>query len=93
MTDPAYFQYLSCSGEFNADGVNDVEEFADMQKAMDICMISSAEKVNILKIIAGILHLGNIEFVEGEEANRAIIQDQQSLAFPAYLLVRLLMAF
>jgi myosin heavy subunit len=87
MTDPSYFNYLSVSGEYNADGVNDVEEFKDMERAMDICQISAADKQAIFRIVCGILHLGNIDFIEGEVANQAELKDPATLGFPAYLLV------
>ena len=86
MADPSCFNYLSCSGEYNADGVNDIEEFQEMSRAMDVCQISPQIKQAIFRIVCGILHLGNIEFVEGQKANEAILQDEQTLAFPAFLL-------
>lgn len=87
LTEPSYFNYLSVSEEYSADGVNDVEEYLEMEKAMGICGIGAENKMSIFKIICAILHLGNIEFIEGEEANRAIIRDPRTLAFPAFLLV------
>ncbi|KAJ3303728.1 Unconventional myosin-Ie [Kappamyces sp. JEL0829] len=86
LAEPGYFNYLALSGEFNADGVNDVEEFRDMEKAMDICQISPSDKQAIFRIVSGILHLGNIDFVEGEVANQAVLRDPETLGFPAYLL-------
>lgn len=86
MTNPSYFNYLSSSGEYSAEGVNDIEEFSMMDKAMDICQFQPEIKLSIFKILAGILHLGNIEFVEGEKANTAVLKDRNTLDFPAYLL-------
>ncbi|KAI8818072.1 amoeboid myosin I-like protein [Fimicolochytrium jonesii] len=83
MMDPQYFHYLNSSGEYHADGINDVEEFADMKKSIDICQISEADKASIFQIVAGILHLGNVSFIE--EGNNAKVADPQTLAFPAYL--------
>ncbi|KAJ3148444.1 Unconventional myosin-Ie [Geranomyces variabilis] len=83
MMDPKFFHYLNVSNEYNADGINDVEEYADMKNAIDICQISEADKTSILQIVAGILHLGNVAFVE--EGNNAVIADKATLAFPAYL--------
>ncbi|KAJ3371197.1 Unconventional myosin-Ie [Kappamyces sp. JEL0680] len=76
LAEPGYFNYLALSGEFNADGVNDVEEFRDMEKAMDICQISPSDKQAIFRIVSGILHLGNIDFVEGEVANQAGVHEE-----------------
>ncbi|KAI8900491.1 P-loop containing nucleoside triphosphate hydrolase protein, partial [Globomyces pollinis-pini] len=86
LTKPDYFNYLRCSGEYDADGVNDIEEYNDMSRAMDICQISAAEKNSIFKIVCGILHLGNVDFTEGQNGTSAVIRDPQTLAFPAYLL-------
>lgn len=86
LTEPSYFNYLACSGEYNADGINDAEEYKDMSRAMDICQITPAEKQAIFRIVCGILHLGNIDFIEGEDGVKAILRDDQALAFPAYLL-------
>ena len=85
MMEPSNFNYLRISREYDADGINDVEEFTDMQNAMDVCLISPEHKQAILEIVAGILHLGNVSFVEGEKAGTAVIQDLRTLAFPAYL--------
>lgn len=87
MVEPRYFNYLNVSSEYNADGINDVEEYADMKHAMDICQILGAEKQAIFSIVAAILHLGNVTFVEGENGVNAVVRDTQTLAFPAYLLV------
>jgi myosin-1 len=87
-SEPGYYNYLRCSGEYNADGVNDIEEYDGMSKAMDICQISAAEKSAIFEITMGILHMGNVTFVEGEDATKAVVRDKATLAFPAYLLVR-----
>ncbi|KAI9090825.1 P-loop containing nucleoside triphosphate hydrolase protein [Phlyctochytrium arcticum] len=84
MMDPKFFHYLNVSGEYNADGIDDIQEFADMKRAMGICQISPTDQVTIMQIVAGILHLGNIEFVE--EGNDARVADPQALAFPAYLM-------
>lgn len=87
LTDSSYFNYLSVSGEYNADGVDDVQEFKDMCRAMEICQISEADEQSIFKIVCGILHLGNIDFVEGEDGNNAVLRNRDTLAFPAFLLV------
>ncbi len=86
MTDPSYFSYLRCSGEYNADGIDDIQEFKDMEKAMDICQISPNDKQSIFDIAAGILHLGNVDFVEADNPAASTVSDKDTLAFPAYLL-------
>ena len=43
---------------------------------MSVMGISDVDKDNILKITAGVLHLGNINFVEN--GNNAVIEDSSS---------------
>ena len=83
MAAPEYFYYLNQSDTFDADGINDHEEFADVKRAMEVCGIDPKDQQNILQIAAGILHLGNIQFYE--DNNSAIVNDENSLAYPAYL--------
>ncbi|KAI9202468.1 P-loop containing nucleoside triphosphate hydrolase protein [Polychytrium aggregatum] len=84
MTDPNYFHYLNASREYKADGIDDKQEFEDMKRAMEVCNISKQDQSSIFEILAGILHLGNVDFTE--EGNNAAIADAQTLEFPAYLL-------
>ena len=86
LSSPDNFNYLNMSREYDADGVNDVQEFTDTCNAMDICQISPQEKDAIFRLTCAILHLGNIEFVESEAGNSAVLRDKNSLEFPAYLL-------
>ncbi|KAJ3038615.1 Unconventional myosin-Ie [Rhizophlyctis rosea] len=84
IMDPKYFHYLNVSGEYHADGIDDVAEYQAVKQAMNVCQISDADRLAVFQIVAGILHLGNIAFVE--EGNDAKVADPQALAFPAYLL-------
>ena len=84
LMEPKYFKYLNSSNEYDADGIDDLEEYGEMKKAMDVCQISANNKTSIFNILAAILHLGNIEFIE--DGTVAAIKDADALAFPAYLL-------
>ncbi|KAI9341028.1 P-loop containing nucleoside triphosphate hydrolase protein [Zopfochytrium polystomum] len=84
MMEPKYFRYLNVSNEYSADGIDDAEEYREMKKAMNVCNISPSDQTQLLQILASILHLGNITFVE--ENNEAKVADPETLAFPAYLL-------
>ncbi|KXS12657.1 myosin-Ie-like protein [Gonapodya prolifera JEL478] len=81
---PQYFNYLNCSKAYDADGIDDAEEYQAMRNAMTVCKISDEDQNNILSILAGVLHLGNVDF--DEENNQAQLADQRSLAYPAVLL-------
>eukprot|EP01042_Synura_sphagnicola_P030559 gene30559-39376_t len=59
------YHYTSQSGQLlRGDGVRDSEQQRDMVKAMCDMKFSADEQSNILSIVAGILHLGNLCFVE-----------------------------
>lgn len=58
------FQYLSKSGCYKVDDVDDSKEFNDVLKAMKVINISQKDQEQIFNIIAGLLHLGNVNFIE-----------------------------
>jgi myosin-1 len=77
MMDPKYFNYLNVSREYDADGINDKEEYAEMKRSMQVCNIAGHDQAGIFQILAGILHLGNVTFVE--ENNQARVADENSM--------------
>ncbi|XP_041364734.1 unconventional myosin-Ie-like [Gigantopelta aegis] len=84
LTMPDYYYYLNQSGTYSVDGMNDVQEFQDTLRAMQVIGIPEENQNDVLAIVAGILHLGNISFVE--DGNYARIASDDFLAFPAFLL-------
>ncbi|KAL4634760.1 unconventional myosin-If-like [Arapaima gigas] len=81
---PDYFYYLNQSGTYKVDGTIDSKDFQETMEAMHVIGISEACQVQVLQIVAGILHLGNINFVE--QGNYGQVESTDLLAFPAYLL-------
>ncbi|XP_030640180.1 unconventional myosin-If [Chanos chanos] len=81
---PDYYNYLNQSGTYKVDGTNDSKDFQEMMEAMQVIGISQNCQMLVLQIIAGILHLGNISFIEA--GNYAQVESTDLLAFPAYLL-------
>ncbi|XP_044471715.1 myosin-17-like [Mangifera indica] len=75
---PKTFHYLNQSNCYKLDGVDDTEEYLATRRAMDIVGISEEEQEGIFRIIAAILHLGNIEFAKGEEVDSSVIKDEKS---------------
>ncbi|GFY96253.1 P-loop containing nucleoside triphosphate hydrolases superfamily protein [Actinidia rufa] len=59
---PKSFHYLKQSDCYELDGVNDADEYLATRKAMDIVGISEDKQEAIFRVVAAILHLGNIEF-------------------------------
>ncbi|CAG8639097.1 5958_t:CDS:10 [Funneliformis mosseae] len=55
------------------DGVNDAAEFETLVGAMDVVGISQDEQVDLFRIIASILHLGNIEVTSGRDDQANIL--------------------
>ena len=81
---PSYFNYLSGSGCYEVDGTDDAQEWRDTINALGVMGIEGEEYNTILKMIAAVLHIGNIDFVE--EGAYAKVRDNSFLQYPAYLL-------
>lgn len=82
---PETYIYTSAAKCINVDGVNDSKDFEDTLKAMKIIGLRQDEQDNIFRMLALILWIGNISFVEDEHGNAAI-RDESVTAFVAYLL-------
>ncbi|KAL3989715.1 Myosin head (motor domain) family protein [Acanthocheilonema viteae] len=79
-----YYNYLNHSGCYTVDGIDDAKEFKQILHAMDVIGIDTTKQMEILQLVAAIMHIGNITFVESN--NFAAIADERFLEFPAYLL-------
>lgn len=84
ITSMDYYYYLSLSGSYKVDDIDDKRDFQETLHAMNVIGIFSEEQTLVLQIVAGILHLGNISFKE--VGNYAAVESEEFLAFPAYLL-------
>ncbi|KAL8184814.1 UNVERIFIED_CONTAM: Unconventional myosin-Ie, partial [Gekko kuhli] len=84
VTTPDYYYYLNQSASYKVDDMNDPQEFQETLTAMDVVGLSGEEQALVLQIVAGILHLGNITF--RESGNYAVVESEDFLAFPSYLL-------
>lgn len=82
---PETYVYTSAAKCVDADGIDDAKEFKETLAAMDIIGLSSAEQDNIFRMLAAILWIGNISFVEDEQGN-ATVRDESVTNFVAYLL-------
>ncbi|KAH1078270.1 hypothetical protein AAZX31_19G156800 [Glycine max] len=78
LGDPRMFHYLNQSNCFELEGVDESKEYRDTRRAMDIVGISSEEQDAIFKVVAAILHLGNIEFAKGKEIDSSMPKDEKS---------------
>uniref|UniRef100_A0A8C1XPS3 Osteoclast-stimulating factor 1 n=1 Tax=Cyprinus carpio TaxID=7962 RepID=A0A8C1XPS3_CYPCA len=84
ITSLDYYTYLNQSGSYKVDDINDKHDFQETLHAMDVIGISGMDRSMVLQIVAGTLHLGNISFKEA--GNYAAVENDEFLAFPAFLL-------
>ncbi|KAL2946237.1 hypothetical protein AAZX31_20G002600 [Glycine max] len=67
LGNPRKFHYLNQSNCIELDGLDDSKEYLATKRAMEVVGINSDEQDAIFRIVAAVLHLGNIEFVKGGE--------------------------
>ncbi|KAJ2898084.1 hypothetical protein MKZ38_004196 [Zalerion maritima] len=82
---PESYVYTSRSKCLDVDGIDDISEFQDTLNAMKIIGLAQAEQDQIFRMLAAILWIGNIQFVEGDDGYAAV-SDQSVVDFVAYLL-------
>nr|XP_033516901.1 myosin-7 isoform X2 [Nicotiana tomentosiformis] len=75
---PRTFHYLNQSNFFELAGVDESEEYLATRRAMDIVGISHDEQDAIFRVVAAILHLGNVEFAKGTETDASEPKDDKS---------------
>ncbi|KAF2146903.1 uncharacterized protein K452DRAFT_294428 [Aplosporella prunicola CBS 121167] len=85
LQQPDAYVYLSRSKCYDVDGIDDLAEFKDTLEAMRIIGMPQEEQDDVFRMLATILWLGNVTFVENDEGNAAIA-DQSVVDFVAYLL-------
>ncbi|XP_074276435.1 myosin-15 isoform X2 [Silene latifolia] len=78
LEDPSQFHYLNQSKTYELEGVSNADEYIKTRRAMTIVGISDTEQEAIFRTLAGILHLGNVEFSPGKEHDSSKIKDQKS---------------
>uniref|UniRef100_A0A915JUR4 Uncharacterized protein n=1 Tax=Romanomermis culicivorax TaxID=13658 RepID=A0A915JUR4_ROMCU len=84
ITNSDYYSYLNQSGSYDIEGINDSTEFKETLNAMQVVGLNEEIQLEVLKLVAGILHIGNINFTERN--NYAFISQDELLQYPAYLL-------
>ncbi|CDY65572.1 BnaCnng47770D [Brassica napus] len=78
LADPRTFHYLNQSQCIDLERMDDSKEYHETRKAMDVVGINSEEQEAIFRVVAAILHLGNIEFGKGKEADSSAPKDEKS---------------
>uniref|UniRef100_A0A2C9WMD3 Myosin motor domain-containing protein n=2 Tax=Manihot esculenta TaxID=3983 RepID=A0A2C9WMD3_MANES len=78
LGNPSSFHYLNQSNCYDLVGVNDAREYLTTRRAMDTVGISKEDQEAIFRVVAAILHLGNINFAKEEEADSSALKDESS---------------
>ncbi|KAL6606931.1 hypothetical protein ACP70R_042584 [Stipagrostis hirtigluma subsp. patula] len=78
LGNPKNFHYLNQSNCYELVGVSDAHEYLATRRAMDIVGISTQEQDAIFRVVAAILHIGNIEFAKGKEVDSSVLKDEKS---------------
>ncbi|CAK7352766.1 unnamed protein product [Dovyalis caffra] len=78
LDNPRHFHYLNQSRTYELEGVSNAEEYIKTRRAMDIVGISDEDQEAIFRILAAILHLGNMEFSPGKEHDSSTVKDEKS---------------
>ncbi|KAK2539507.1 Myo5a [Columba livia] len=67
-----YFHYTKQGGSPVINGVDDAKEMANTRQACTLLGISDSYQMGIFRILAGILHLGNVEFASRDSDSCAV---------------------
>ncbi|KAG8658490.1 hypothetical protein MANES_03G155500v8 [Manihot esculenta] len=78
LGNPRKFHYLNQSNFFELDGMDESSEYLATRRAMDVVGINADEQEAIFRVVAAILHLGNVEFGKGAEADSSVPKDDKS---------------
>eukprot|EP00937_MAST-01D_sp_MAST-1D-sp2_P004504 g4504.t1 len=82
MLDASEFHYMNQSGVIEIPGMSDLKEFREMRNAMNVLSMKTETQDTIFRIVAGLLHCGNIEF---EVEARATQEDGSKVADQAVI--------
>ncbi|OIW20881.1 hypothetical protein TanjilG_24959 [Lupinus angustifolius] len=75
---PKTFHYLNQSKCYELTDISDSREYLATRRAMDIVGISQKEQEAIFRVVAAILHIGNIDFAKGKEIDSSVPKDDKS---------------
>ncbi|CAA7050109.1 unnamed protein product [Microthlaspi erraticum] len=78
LADPRTFHYLNQSRCIELERMDDSKEYHETRKAMDVVGINLEEQESIFRVVAAILHLGNVEFGKGKESDSSAPKDEKS---------------
>ncbi len=83
LMDVKDFHYLNQTGCYDIPGVDDGQDFSEVQQAFNVLGISWEDQWKLFQTLAAILHIGNISF-EGDP--KGVITNEVELQWASYLL-------
>ncbi|EMS55825.1 Myosin-J heavy chain [Triticum urartu] len=78
LGDPSSFHYLNQSSCIKVDGMSDAEEYLATRSAMNTVGITEQEQEATFRVVAAVLHLGNLNFVKGRDADSSVLKDEKA---------------
>lgn len=85
ITDVDYYNYLNAHSCYKVDETNDAADYEETLSAMATMRMSLDEQSEVLQLASGILHLGNVLFIENNN-DVAVVHIDERLDYPSYLL-------
>ncbi|TKA72206.1 Myosin-1 [Friedmanniomyces simplex] len=82
---PSTYAYTSKSKCYDVAGIDDIADFKDTVNAMSVIGMTKPEQDNIFRMLAAVLWIGNVSYVDDEDGN-ASVHDQSVIDFASYLL-------
>uniref|UniRef100_T1DK53 MYO5B variant protein n=1 Tax=Crotalus horridus TaxID=35024 RepID=T1DK53_CROHD len=76
LVDAKDFFYTSLGGDTSLEGVDDAEDFEKTRQAFALLGVKESYQVTIFKILAAILHLGNVDFRSERDGDSCSITNQ-----------------
>eukprot|EP01060_Flectonema_neradi_P019617 TRINITY_DN2684_c4_g2_i1.p1 TRINITY_DN2684_c4_g2~~TRINITY_DN2684_c4_g2_i1.p1 ORF type:complete len:1181 (+),score=280.64 TRINITY_DN2684_c4_g2_i1:501-3545(+) len=83
LKDPSQHAYCNAGGELTRPGISDAQEFKETCEAMDKLGIEVADRENIFRLVAAILNIGDIQFLNNGDhctvKNKDTLEDAADL--------------
>ena len=80
------YRCLSCSNCLTVDGLDDQDEYGNTVESMEAVHIDERERAGIMRIVAGVLHLGNVTFAVNADEESCRVADLSALNRAASML-------
>ncbi|KAL2325369.1 hypothetical protein Fmac_024427 [Flemingia macrophylla] len=78
LGNPKSLHYLNQSKCYELADISDAREYLAIRRAMDIVGISQKDQEAIFRVVATILHIGNIDFTKVKEVDSSVPKDEKA---------------